>query len=476
MADLWRSSAREVVSRLSRGVISPVEAVDAAIARIEAVDPLVNAVPIRDFERARAKARAFKAEPTSRGWLAGLPVLIKDMADVAGLLTTMGDPGVTEPAAVSDIVVRTIEAHGGIVLGKTNVPFQGLGRDTDNPRFGLTRNPLDLTLSTAGSSGGAAAALASGMAWLAHGSDLGGSVRGPAAFCGVVGLRPSPGRIAHGGTGTRRRPLDTLVVEGPMARDVRDCALFLDAMAAAHPQDPLSFDPPAESFVRAAEAARLPKRIAFGVDLGGAALVEPEVAAVVTAAMKRIAAAGADVVETSPDFAGVADAAYDLRRGFTLQRHTRETFEAQKAMMSPILRKTVEDSFGLTLDAYLAAEARQQKLVADLRDLFNTYDVFALPTLQQVPYKAGGAPSEGAPAKFKHWAEAALTRYGLTLSWCPAISVPCGRTADGRSIGLQLVGRPRGEAALLAHAAAIEDLLDEAARVPVTPVKEGVPA
>jgi amidase len=289
-----------------------------------------------------------------------------------------------------------------------------------------------------------------------------------------VGLRPSPGRIAHGGTGTKRRPLDTLVVEGPMARDVRDCALFLDAMAAAHPQDPLSFDPPREAFANTAARPALPKRIAFGVDLGGAAIVEPAVAEVVTAAMKRIAAAGSDVVEASPDFRGVADAAYDLRRGFTLQRHTRETFEATKAMMSPILRKTVEDSFGLTLEAYLAAEARQQKLVADLRDLLNTYDVFALPTLQQVPYKARGTPSES--GKFKHWAEAALTRYGLTLSWCPAISVPCGRTADGRSIGLQLVGRPRGEAALLAQAAAIEDLLGEAARVPVTPAKQGVPA
>ena len=202
--DLWRLDARRMVELLQSGEVSPIEAVEAMLGRIAAVDGRINAVPTIDPERARAHARRFVMEHPkpaggTRGWLAGLPVLIKDLVDVAGLRTTYGSPIYREHVpAVSAIEARRLERNGAILLGKTNTPEFGAGGNTFNEVFGATHNPWRHGLTAGGSSGGAAAALATGMAWLCDGSDLAGSLRTPAAFCSVVGLRPSPGRVPHG--------------------------------------------------------------------------------------------------------------------------------------------------------------------------------------------------------------------------------------------------------------------------------------
>ena len=288
-ATLTSLSATDIVERLGKSEITPLDCLDALEARIAAVDPTLNALPTLCFERARDRAQALMRRPMAeRGRLAGLPVPIKDLTEVAGVRTTYGSrihadfvPDVSDP-----LVVR-IEAEGGIVYAKSNTPEFGAGANTFNEVFGATRNPWNTALSAAGSSGGAAAALASGMAWVAHGSDMGGSLRNPASFCGVVGFRPSPGRVA---TNPGQKIDRLLSVEGPMARTVEDVALLLDAMTGEDPADPVSL-PRVESYLAAARSGWRPRRVAFSADLG-ITPVDPEVAAICRAAALRFGAIG----------------------------------------------------------------------------------------------------------------------------------------------------------------------------------------
>src|SRR5690242_2405966 len=228
--ELVGESACAVVDRLRGGEVTPLDLLDVLEARIGKVDAHVNALPTLCFDRARSHAKALmQKKPSERGMLAGLPVPIKDLTDVAGVLTTQGSPIYKDRIpAQSDILVERLEANGGVIYAKSNTPEFGAGANTFNEVFGATVNPWDVSRSAAGSSGGAAVALATGMAWLAHGTDMGGSLRNPASFCGVVGLRPSIGRVAHTPKfGVNR----TLGVQGPMARNIDDLALLLDAMS-----------------------------------------------------------------------------------------------------------------------------------------------------------------------------------------------------------------------------------------------------
>jgi amidase len=236
-------SAAEVVELLRLGAVTPHDCLDALETRIGEVDGAVNALPTLCFERARKAADEIMAKPASeRGLLAGLPVPIKDLTEVKGVRTTHGSPIFADNiSSFSDILVERLEESGGIIYAKSNTPEFGAGANTFNEVFGATRNPWNTSRSAAGSSGGAAVALATGMAWLAHGSDLGGSLRNPASFCGIVGLRPTPGRVAH----TPGLKVDNrLSVEGPMARNVEDCALMLDAMVGEDARDAVSLPAP----------------------------------------------------------------------------------------------------------------------------------------------------------------------------------------------------------------------------------------
>ncbi len=236
--ELIRASACAVVDKLNAGDVTPLDLLDALESRIAEIDGRVNALPTRCFDRARTHAKTLMQKPRGeRGLLAGLPVPIKDLTDVAGVLTTQGSPIYRDRIpGRSDLLVEHLEANGGVIYAKSNTPEFGAGANTFNEVFGATRNPWDTSRSAAGSSGGAAVAVATGMAWLAHGTDMGGSLRNPASFCGIVGLRPSIGRVAHTPSATIDR---NLTVHGPMARNVEDLALFLDAMSGEHPADPL---------------------------------------------------------------------------------------------------------------------------------------------------------------------------------------------------------------------------------------------
>ena len=240
MAELWRLTATETVALLRRREVSPLELIDAAMTRIEATNPKLNSLVTLCLDRARKRAQRImrqKHADVPAHYLYGLPIAIKDNLDVSGVRTTSGSRIYADRIAQSsDIVVERLEANGAIVIGKTNMPEFAAGGNTFNDVFGATRNPWDTRMTSGGSSGGAAAALAAGQVWLANGGDFGGSIRQPASFCSVTGLRPSPGMVPK----VQNQPFNPLSVEGPMARTVADVALMFDAEAGHHPLDPLS--------------------------------------------------------------------------------------------------------------------------------------------------------------------------------------------------------------------------------------------
>ncbi len=464
--ELIAKPAVEIVGLLRRGEISTGELLDALKRRIGAVDEAVGALPTLCFERARERAAALAARPPDeRGPLCGLPVPIKDLTDVAGVRTTYGSPIYAEHLpARSDILVETLEAAGALVYAKSNTPEFGAGAQTFNEVFPPTRNPWDTRLSAAGSSGGAAAALASGTAWLAQGSDMGGSLRNPASFCGVVGLRPAPGRVA---VGPSEQPFQVLSVKGPMARNVRDCALLLDAMSGQHPADPLSLPRPDTTFSAALDTTPKPRRVAFSRDLG-ITPVEREVAELCEAAARRLEAEGIPVEEAHPDLSE-AHEAFQVLRALDFATGLGAPLEAHRRLIKPEVIWNVEKGLGLTAGRIVAAELARGELYRRAVAFFETYDLLLCPATIVRPFPIEQryvTACEG--SEFETYVDWLAIAYAITLTTCPAISIPCGFTAgDHLPVGLQIVGPPRGEAALLAGALLMERLLDLG---PVTPI------
>ncbi|MBB4287565.1 amidase [Roseospira goensis] len=472
--DLTRLSARAVLALLKRGEISPPELIDAALARHAAVDGAVNAVPTLCPERARAAARrvmedAAGMDVAGPGWLAGLPVLIKDMTDVAGVRTTYGSPLYAEHVpGRSDVLVETLERRGAVVLGKTNTPEWAAGANTFNDVFGATRNPYDTRLTCGGSSGGAAVALATGMAWLATGSDMGGSLRIPAAFCGVVGLRPSPGRVARAPTAD---PWSPLSVEGPMARDVADCAVLLDAQAGATAADPLALEAPAHPFLAAAERPQAPRRVGWSPDLG-LWPVDPEIAAICAAAVRRFEDAGVAVDDACPDFAD-ARAVFQALRADAFVTQLGPVLETHRDRLKPEVVWNIEQGLAQTQADLSAAKRGRAALAARVAAFFETHDLLACPTTVVPPFPVEQRYVEEAGGRrFETYVDWLGITYTLTLTGCPVISIPCGSTAAGLPVGLQLMARPRAEAALFSWAALLEGLLGW----PAAPIDPVVPA
>src|SRR5215472_10557894 len=315
--DLWRMSAVEAVTRLKKRELSPLDLVEASAGRIAEVDPAVNALPTLCLDRARDHARRIMQGGAAceaageASWLAGLPVSIKDLTDVAGVRTTYGSPLFADHVPVkSHPLVERIERKGGIVMGKSNTPEFGAGGSTFNEVFGRTRNPWNTALTSGGSTGGGAAALAAGEVWLAHGSDHGGSLRRPATYCAVVGLRPSPGRVTRGTSNNLFSPLS---VQGPMARTVADVAPFLDTMAGPCRRDPLTFDAPHRSFTDAVASPIAPKRVAYTTDFGGKVPVDRETREICAKAARRFEELGCVVEEAVPDLGDIERAFLALR-------------------------------------------------------------------------------------------------------------------------------------------------------------------
>ena len=465
--ELVRETACTIVDKLNADEVTPLDLLDVLEARIAKVDGEVNALPTLCFDRARKHARELMRKPVGqRGLLAGMPIPIKDLTAVAGVLTTQGSPIYKDNVpARSNILVERLEANGATIYAKSNTPEFGAGANTFNEVFGATRNPWDLSRSAAGSSGGAAAALASGTAWLAHGSDMGGSLRNPASFCGVVGMRPSIGRVACTPVAGVDR---TLGVQGPMARNVEDLALLLDAMSGEHPADPLSLPKLPASFRSAIGSGNRPKRVAYSPDLG-ITPVDPEVAAITRKAAMRYAEAGVIVEEAHPDLRE-AHECFHVLRAFDFAMTKAALLRDKRDMLKPEVIWNIEQGLALTIEQIERAEAQRVAMTARTFEFFQTYDLLLAPATIVAPFPIEMRyVAECAGKTFDNYVEWLGIVYAITLACCPAMSLPCGFTATGLPIGLQIVGPPHGEAGILAGAKLLEDILGLRGTTPIDP-------
>jgi amidase len=464
---LIRSTACAIIDQLNSGEVTPLDLLDALENRIAEIDSKTNALPILCFDRARAQAKALMQKPAGeRGLLAGMPVPIKDLTNVAGVRTTQGSPIYKDTiAAQSDIVVELLESNGGVVYAKSNTPEFGAGAHTFNEVFGATRNPWNTSRSASGSSGGSAVALATGMAWLAHGTDMGGSLRNPASFCGVVGLRPSIGRVPHSPAFKIDR---NLTVHGPMARNVEDIALLLDAMSGEHPADPLSLPRLPASFLSAARSGNRPKRVAYSPDLG-ITPVDPEVAAITRKAASRFTEAGVIVEEAHPDLRE-AHECFHVLRAFDFAISKAALLRSKREYLKPEVIWNIEEGLKLSVEKIERAEAQRVAMAARTLEFFKTYDLLLTPATIVAPFPIENRyVAECAGKKFDNYVEWLGIVYAITLACCPALSLPCGFTASGLPVGLQMVAAPRGEAPLLAGAKVLEDILGLRGTTPIEP-------
>jgi amidase len=361
-------------------------------------------------------------------------------------------------------MVETLEANGAIPLAMSNTPEFGAGANTFNEVFGETLNPWDTRLNAAGSSGGSAVALATGQVWLATGSDLGGSLRTPASFNSVVGLRPSPGRVAAG-PGEQR--FDLLSVNGPMARNVEDVALMLDAMAGWSIEDPISLPRPAEPFLVAARRRGKPARIALCVAPAGLP-IEPEVAALCRAAADRLAGAGIAVEEAAPDFSGVGAAFQTLRAADYAAMAP--MLESRRDALKPDVIWNIEKGLALSPETIAKAQLRRSRLFGDVVAFFRKYDAILFPAAPILPRDVKERwPREIDGVALDNYVEWLKLSALVTMTSCPALAIPAGFSKDGRPFGIQVMGGPRGEAGLLSLGLLFEDILGLRDRVPIDP-------
>jgi Asp-tRNA(Asn)/Glu-tRNA(Gln) amidotransferase A subunit family amidase len=485
-------SAVELSRLLSARAISPVELLDACLSRISSVNPAVNAVVTLDEPRARAAAKAAEAailRGDDQGALCGLPVLIKDTQDTAHLRTTYGSPLFKDhvPAADQASVAR-LRAAGAIIFGKTNTPEWAAGGNTRNPVHGATGNPFDPTRSAAGSSGGSAVALACGMAPLASGSDTGGSLRNPAGYAGIVGMRPSYGLVA-----SERRAFgwSSLSTDGPMARNVGDAALMLSVMASDDARDPLAYTLPGEAVrgtaarwaaPRPAELRKL--RLAFTEDFGFAP-TEQAIRRVFRHRVTKLAPLFAGCREATPDCTGADDAFAVLRAAAFLATHGKN-YKERPEMLGPNVRANVEEGLRYSLEDYARAAAAQTRIYRAYQTFFETCDVLISPTItlsprpwsELYPAEIDGKPTQS----YFHWLALA---YAVTLAGHPALSLPLGLDEAGMPFGLQIVGPRGGDAIVLSVASSLEAAfadkpelrrpIPDLARLAVTPPLSAAP-
>jgi amidase len=449
---------REQAALIRDGKLSSTELVSLYLDRISAVNPAVNAIVTLDPERSLREAgladqAVARGEPL--GLLHGVPAGFKDTHDTAGMRTTYGSALFAEhvPAA-DDFVVARIRKAGAISVGKTNVPEFQTGGHTFNELFGVTRNPYDLTRSAGGSGGGSAAALAAGMIAAAEGSDLGGSLRNPAAFCNVVGLRPSPSRV-RGMTGPFA--WQPLTVRGPMGRTVDDVALILSVITGPDSHSPVARYQAGEAPGKLRPAVTRGLRVAWSPDLAGQAAVDPAVVKVLGAQLATFTDLGCEVRTACIDF-DEADEAFRTLRAWMFAYTMSDQFRNHRDQLKPSLVQNIEEGQFLSGRDIASAMASQAVLFERARHFFEDFDVLALPATAVPPFPVEleyPAVVAGQPqASYLDWLAPA---YYVTMTGCPAISIPAGFTADGLPVAIQLVGPYRGEARLLSIAMAFEE-------------------
>jgi amidase len=384
---------------------------------------------------------------------------------VSGVRTTYGSPIYSNHVpSESDATVARLEQNGAIPIAKSNVP-EWAGGHTFNPVFGTTRNPWNTNMSAGGSSGGSAAALATGMVWLATGNDLGGSLRTPAAFNGVVGLRPGPGIVPRG---KRLQPFDTLWVEGPMARNISDLALMLDAGVGHVKEDPLSFSNTGLLYTSALKNNGHPKRVAFSKDLN-VVNVSRDIAEITKKSAQKLTQMGLEITDETPDFSGVLEA-FQTLRAVLLGTMMGPLLEEHRDRIAPEIVGNVERGFEVTPQTLFEAKRIRWQLYQKMIDFFETHDYLICPAASIAPFPIEQryvTEIDGQPCKtYIDWFS---ITFALTMTSCPVLSLPCGFTEKGLPVGLQIVARPRGEAELLRDGFRMEEIFGMAVKLPINP-------
>ena len=457
--DLCFMSAREMNSLIRKKDLSPVEVMEAVLSQIGRINPKVNAfctlVPEMAREAARkAEERVMRGEKV--GPLHGVPVAIKDLTPTVGIRTTYGSKIFENHIPDEDgLIIQRLKAAGAIVIGKTNTPEFGAGANTYNAVFGATRNPWDLRLTCGGSSGGSAVALACGLSPLATGTDLGGSLRIPASFCGVVGFRTSPGLVP---IYPRLLGWDTFSVDGPMARTVEDTALMLSVIAGQDDCSPISFPVDVTRFLSAVERPEIKEfKVAWSPGLG-IIPVDREVQDVAARAAGRFSELGCTVEEAEPDFSGVREVIH-VTRSLRMVAHHGDKLEKWRDVMNPNLVWNIEQGFPLTGKQIGEAEKERTAIYHRVRRFFERYDLLLTPTVAVPPFPVETSyPKDINGQQMINYTDWFLLTYAISITGLPAISVPCGWTSEGLPVGLQIVGRRLAETTVLKAAAAFETM------------------
>ncbi|MFE9394552.1 amidase [Streptomyces flavidovirens] len=458
MTDLSALTARQLLAGYEKGEFSPVDATRAALARIEAVQPLVNAFVRVDAQDALAQAEASAArwrrkEPL--GLVDGVPVSVKDLLLMRGGPTLRGSRTVRPDAARDEDApsVARLREHGAVFLGKTTTPEFGWKGVTDSPLSGVTGNPYDPSRTSGGSSGGSAAAVALGAGPLSLGTDGGGSVRIPASFCGIFGLKPTYGRVPL----YPSSPFGTLAHVGPMTRDAADAALLMDVISGPDWRD-WSQLAPGGSMTAELDGGVKGLRVAYSASFGGQVAVRPDVAAAVRAAAEKLAGLGAYVEEADPDFTDPVEAFHTL--WFSGAARLVQHFgEKQRELLDPGLREV--SALGARYSAldYLAAVDARMELGRRMGRFHATYDLLLTPTLPITAFEAGAEVPKG--SGHRRWTGWTPFTYPFNLTQQPAATMPCGVDADGLPIGVQLVAARHRDDLVLRAAHALDHLGQE---------------
>lgn len=452
--ELCFTSAKKLARMIRTRKVSATEVLRAFIARIEEVNPKVNAIVTFLPEQALKRAKALDRKGAVTGPLAGLPIAHKDIVPTKGIRTTFGSPIYKDHVPEEDhVIVERLRDAGAILLGKSNTPEFAVGAQTFNPIFGATCNPYDLSKTSGGSSGGAAAAVASGMLPFADGSDLGSSLRNPASFCNVVGFRPTPGRVPNW---PFPNAWDTLWSLGPIGRTVEDAALLFSAMAGPDPRAPTTHAEAGSIFARPLARDFRRVRVAWSPDLGGAFPVDTRVTRALEPARAVLASLGCIVEEAAPDLAD-ADEAFQVQRALGFVEAYGELFKTQRALMKDTVVWNIEQ--GLKLDAARIAKANvlRSSVFHTMRTFLERYEFLVLPTVQVPPFPVDQPyVTEIDGVKLGNYMEWMKSNYLFSATSHPAISVPAGFTDDGLPVGLQIVGRYRDDFGVLQLAHAFE--------------------
>ena len=451
--EIIRLSATEIRNLIAQKALSPVEVIEASLQQIEKYNEKINAV-VTQNERALDDAKKLQSQNGEPGLLFGLPVGIKDVTQVAGLRTTFGSTLFKDNIPKEDaLVVQRLRKAGAVILGKTNCPEFAAGGHTWNDVFGVTRNPWNPDLSPGGSTGGGAAALATGMIALSDGTDLGGSLRIPASFCGIVGLRPSPGLVP----GYPSDYLwDNLHIPGPMARTVEDVALMLQAVCGQSPLSPLYQPTQDRDFVDAVSKG-IPKglKVAYCKDVAGIGIDE-DIEIVCRNAAFELSQAGVEVEEIDLDLSFARQAFLTLR-GYNFVAHFAKYLD-NIDQFGINVSNNLKAGLKVTPEELGAAEQARTKLWNIFRDLFDKYDHLLTPCMAVPPFPVEqNYPETLAGKKMETYIDWLAPTFVLSLAGLPVASVPCGCDSNGLPVGMQVVGKPVGEEAVLTFARLLQE-------------------